>query len=235
MKHLRIAFGLVVMAGLMAIAAAPAMAANARWEQCKNVGTGGHWSDALCSKPATNGAWETKEVTETEEVTSSGEVELTDTKATGGASTIKCKGFDVGWIGVNGGDGETVVKATGCTRVEGLCESNVTAVAINLPWYTQLAISGSEIRDRVRSAAAAGPGYKVECVTGGIFKVADECTGGISTKMTNSSDGNVQAEFDAISEAETGTCKLGGAGSGRVRGHVHNQQRKEVATYVNIR
>ena len=148
MKHLRIAFGLVVVAGLMAIAAAPAMAANARWEQCKNVGTGGHWSNALCSKPATGGAWETKEVTETEELTSSGEVELTDTKATGGESTIKCKGSDAGWIGAKGGDGETVVTAEGCTRVTGLCESNVTARAINLPWYTQLVISGtqSEIR-----------------------------------------------------------------------------------------
>ena len=53
--------------------------------------------------------------------------------------------------------------------------------------------------------------------------------------MTNSSDGNVQSEFDKTSEEELGTCKLGGVGSGRVRGHVHNQQRKEVATYVNIR
>jgi hypothetical protein len=235
MKHLKIACGLVVIAGLMAVAAMPAIAANARWEQCKNVGTGGHWSNALCSKPTTNGAWETKEVTETEEVTSSDEVELTDTKATGGSSTIRCKRIDRGWIGANGGDGETEVRATGCVRVEGLCESNATIISINLPWYTQLAISGSEIRDTIRSAAAGGPGFKVECVTGGIFKIADECTGGISTKMTNSSDGNVQVEYDTVSEGESGTCKLGGVGSGRVRGHGHIQQRKEVATYVNIR
>jgi len=240
MKHLRIAFGLVVMAGLMAVAAAPAMAANARWEQCKKVETAktGNWKNALCSEAQKEGEWLTMEVTETEEVTSSGKVILTDLNAEGAgkASTVECAGTDRGWIGKAGGDGETEVTATTCTRVEGLCgNGTVKARAVNLPWFTQLEIREGKIRDKLTSANAEGPGYVVECTVLGFIEVVDKCAGALTTGMSNSADGNVQSEFDAISATEKGKCEKGGAESGRVQGSIHLQQRKEVATYVNIR
>jgi len=208
MKHLRIAFGLVVMAGLMAIAAVPAMALSPRWEQCKTVeiANSGNWKDSLCSVPQGSGTWLTMQVTSTEEVTSKsiGKIELTDTKATGGASTVACEGGDRGTIGANGADQEIEVFATSCVRVTGACTSNVRAVAINLPWITQLVEEpAGKIRNTIRSEIAGkSPGYLVECLVQGIFVVEDECTGPISTAMENLPNGNVLATFDKTSEEE---------------------------------
>jgi hypothetical protein len=239
MKRLKIAFGLAVVAGLMVITAAPAMAANARWEQCKKVITAktGNWKNALCSEGQKEGEWLTMEVTETEEVTSSGEGELEDQKATGGASAFKCNGTGVGWIGTGGNGGVSQVSQKSCTRLSGLCEVGkpVTIRAVNLPWFGKLEIREGKIRG-VNQTGGTGVGYKVECTVGGIFKVADECTQTkISGAVSNGSNGNVQGTFDKISEEEKGNCTLGGANSGVVRGTGSMQQRKEVATYANIR
>jgi hypothetical protein len=245
MKHLRIAFGLVVMAGLLAVAAAPAMALSPRWEQCKTVeiANSGNWKDSLCSVPQGSGTWLTMQLTEkeTEEVTSKsiGKIELTDTKATGGASTVACEGGDRGTIGANGADQEIEVFATSCVRITGACTSNVRATAINLPWITQLVEEpAGKIRNTLRSEIAGkSPGYVVECSVQGIFTVEDECVGPISTAMSNLPNGNVLSEFDKKSEEEkeSSTCKLGGPKSGIVKGKVEIQQKKNVATYVNLR
>lgn len=249
MKHLRIAFGLVVMAGLMVIAAAPAMAANARWEQCKTVALEktGNWSDDLCSKPVEKGAWLTMELaaTETEEVTSKsiGKIELTDTKAPGGASTVACEGTDRGTIGALGNDQEIEVFAEKCVRITGACEAPVRVKAVNLPWITQLEealpIGSARLRDTVRSEVAGkSPGYDVECSLGGLFILEDECVGPISVEISNMANGNVLTEFDKVSEEEqekSSKCEKGKAGAGRVKGLVEIQQRKAVATYVKLR
>jgi hypothetical protein len=180
------------------------------------------------------------EVTETEEVTSGslGKLELSDTKATGGASTIACEEEGRGWIGANGRDEEIEVRLTKCVRVEGVCETNVRAAGVNLPWSTQLEIVAGQIRDRIESATGKGPNYVFECLAGGVFKVKDECFSPISTRIANLSNGNVVTEFDKGSEEEeiaSSACSIGGPGSLRVRGVDDIQQRKEVATYVNIR
>jgi hypothetical protein len=243
MKYLRIAFGLVVMAGLLTVAAAPAMALSPRWEQCKTVeiANSGNWKDSLCSVAQANGTWLTMQVTSTEEVTSKsiGKIEITDTKATGGPSTIACEGGDRGTIGANGADQEIEVFATSCVRITGACSSNVRLTSINLPWITQLVEEpAGKIRNTIRSEIAGkSPGYIVECLVGGVFTVEDECVGPISTAMTNLRNGNVQAEFDKKSEEEkvNSKCKIGGAESSVIKGKFEIQQKKNVATYVNLR
>jgi len=241
MKYLKIAFGLAVMAGLMAISAAPSMAASPRWVQCKKVGTTeGRWKNNLCNERGGTEEWATREITETEEVTSStkpGEfLTLEDRKAAGALSSIKCKGTDAGWIGSNGFDGIFNITATACEVVAGPCEAPVTAVPVNLPWDTELRKEPSgEIRDRVQ-AGGAGPGYEVKCTVGGIFKTTDTCTGEFSTgARNNQANGTVEAVFDTITEEKPQECSAStetGKKTGFAKGIDVNKQRSGNATKV---
>ena len=96
MKYLKIALGPVLVAGLMsAVVASPAMAVP-RWVHCVKVEKG-KWLDNNCAK-AGEGTWETKELVGTSEVTSSGELEMEDSKATGGAVDLECAGTSKGWV-----------------------------------------------------------------------------------------------------------------------------------------
>ena len=97
------AFGLAVLAGLMAVVAAPAMA-TPRWVHCVH-GTGAYTSGTCATLGA--GGWETKELVGTSEVTTSGELTLEDEDAPGGAVTIVCTGRDLGWVAnLSAGAGE---------------------------------------------------------------------------------------------------------------------------------
>jgi len=155
MKYLRIAFGLALVAGLMAVVASPAMAVP-RWVHCVKVTTG-QWEDSNCSKKGSTNVYETKAITETSEVTSSGELRLEDS---GSGVALKCKGSNRGWV-VNlatgaGEDGVIEIAATGCTVVTGTCE-NPLAEGRNLPWGTRLVegervAEGEKEKNRERSS-----------------------------------------------------------------------------------
>jgi hypothetical protein len=219
MKHLKIiTLCLTAAVGLLGILAAPALATQPIWSACQEFAEHGPWENNTCSKAKTNGNWATEEIDQTVEVTSSSSLELTDTKATGGSSTIKCSGTDAGWVG-GSVDSISKINTTKCERITGLCESGktVTATPIDLPWSTELKEeSGGEIRDAIH-ATGKGPGYKIECTVGGIFKVADECFGSLTTKMKNNhSNGTVEAEFE--SKSGKIECSLGGKEAGEVKG-----------------
>jgi len=92
MKYLKIAFGLVMVAGLMAAVASPAMAVP-RWVHCVKV-EHGKWLDNNCTKEGA-GEWETKELVGTSEVTSSGNLILEDTST---EAEIECTGNTLGWV-----------------------------------------------------------------------------------------------------------------------------------------
>jgi hypothetical protein len=223
MKYLKIAFGLALVAGLMAVVASPALAAQPKWVACQEV-TSGKWTNNNCTT-AGSGKFETKAVTETVEVTSSspGGLELEDSKATGGATAIKCEGSDLGTVGNEGSDSITKITATKCTFVKaGSCESGkaATARALNLPWATKLEEVGKEVRDQVTSLVSGKePGWAVECTVLGVFKITDECTGNTSTGIHNvRNEGKVEAVFDKVTEEKPATCSVGGAKSGFVRG-----------------
>jgi hypothetical protein len=218
MKYIKIALGLTIVAGLMAVMAGPALAEQVRWVNC--VKETGPWKNSECSEKGPPNEYKTKEITETISVASSSKgLELSDTKATGGISTIKCEGTDKGWIGANGSGGVSEITATGCTVTAGACKkgSEAKAVAIDLPWNTSLEErAGGEVRGVV-TAGGKGPGYRVECKVAGIFEVEDECVGTTSTKETNNFSANtVESEFEA--KSEKGNCTNGGTGSGEVKG-----------------
>jgi hypothetical protein len=223
MRHLRIVVGLVVMAGTMAIAASPAMA-NPRWGFCNKVGAGGHWTTSKCTSSG-SGEWETAEVASTQEVTSSGELELEDSKE---EVAIKCKVTSNGTINKEGIGWVTTITASECSFVKhGECESSkpVTATAVNLHWslVTELVTPPlskiSYTRRREISLASKGePGWKVECTVGPL-KVADTCEGDNTALLrSNRTAGTVEEEFESESAEEPGTCSLGGTKTGFVRG-----------------
>jgi len=224
MKHLKIAFGLVVVAGLMAVVAAPAMAEGPIWVTCTKVAKG-KWLDSACTK-AGAGEWETKAVTETVEVTSSSTgLLLTDTSTKLGKASVECSGTDEGTIGAKGSDSVTRITAEKCKKVEeGGCKELLNVKAINLPWSTLLverenAAKEKEVRDRITSlVAGANPGWSVECNT--LFGIkADKCTGITTTKVIdNRGTGKVEGEFEKISEEEPASCTEGNSTSGRVSG-----------------
>lgn len=228
MKRLKIAFGLVLVAGVMAITASSALAGPI-WVHCAKVSSG-KWKNSLCTESGT-GEWETKAVTETSEVTSSTigstGLELEDKKA---GTAITCVGVGTGTAGANGSDSVISTKATKCKIVAGKagsCEEPLTVRAINLGWSSKLEERSGELRDIITSSISGKqPGYAVECEVDGIIKISDECTGVISTNArANRAEGTVETEFDSLSEGELANCTVGGEKQGRIHGNVINRLR----------
>jgi hypothetical protein len=160
---------------------------------------------------------------------------LTDHTAPLGAVQIHCHGFDAGTVGPHALDLVTSVTTTllgtndkiTCTYdKQGGCESSPAplALAVNLPWHTELYLVGTEVRDMIVSSGAGSPGWKVTCKTF-LGTVTDECTVPLgSTGLVNEPTATmgVLAIFDANSQ--NADCKLG-AGElrkevGLVRGSV---------------
>ena len=241
MKHLKMAFGLVVVvAGLMAVAASPAMAAP-KWVHCVKVATGGQWSSGTCKTAGTG--WETKAITETSEVTTSGKLELEDQEAPGGAVAITCTGRDLGWVAnlsTSAEGGMFNISSIACTFVSGKngsCESTkaVTAAPRNLPWGTKLEEKSGEVRGTLVSGSTSGaPGWAVECTVAGVLKITDTCErSGNTTKEKNSSEGTIESEFDNVTKEEPmATCSASGKASGLVRGIITAKLRSGNAFWI---
>jgi hypothetical protein len=234
MKYLKLAPWLAVVAGLMAFTAVPAMAAEAVWVGCKENAGHGQWKNNQCSEVENKGNFETKEQTETSEVTSAttgSGLELSDSKATGGETAVTCVGGGRGWSGANGLGGVTVARVANCKFVKaGACEASkpVIATARNLPWATTLQDASGHVRLSLlptvqgKEIGKGEPGYSVECTVGGVLKVTDTCEGKTTTAVRNSTsranngEGTVEAEFEG--KSETSTCSIGGAEAGRIAG-----------------
>jgi hypothetical protein len=187
-----------------------------------------------CTKEKAGGGFEWVELTETEEVTSSGELELEDSKASGGAVAVKCSGANTGWVanstGGTGGDGVTTIKNIKCKLVKaGLCEKLTFVSPVNLPWGTTLEERENEVRDAVISGIGAGaPGWQIRCKTF-LGEITDTCTrsGNTANVRANSSEGSIEEVFDKRTEEETmATCTVGGVNTGRISGTVITKARQ---------
>ncbi len=157
-----------------------------------------------------------KPITATTTVKLTGELLLKDDTE---KVAVKCSGHDEGTVGPGAAD--EVTKITGlsgelnapCTVEEGsLCES-ATAMAVNLPWATELVTVEGAIRDLITTANA---GWAVTCETI-IGPVVDTCEGMTSTAMENVT-GGVLATFDAISKENPAECSRPKAKVGLVTG-----------------
>ena len=231
MKSLKIAFGLVVVAGLMAVVVSPAMAAGPIWVTCEKSTTG-KWMPGTCTEKGSG--WETVAVTETREVTSSSVgLLLTDKSTKLGEASVECSGTDEGTIGAKGSNSARRVTAEKCVKVkEGGCKTLMRVEARNLPWSTLLverenANKEKEVRNRLTSLVAGqNPGWSVECNT--LLGVkTDVCTGITTTAVRdNRALGRVEGIFDEIGEKnEPASCTEGNATSGTVSGTVVNSLR----------
>jgi hypothetical protein len=233
MKRFKLVIGLIVATSLMAVTAPLAVAAGPRWATCFKK-AGGPWKNSVCTE-AGSGEWETREIKETVEVTSSGKLELEDNAATGGKIVVECEETDRGTVGAEGQDSVTSVTVGGCAFITaGECEASgkPVAQAVNLPWSTRLEerenteTHKKELRDLVRSVTTKPPGWHVECEVKKIIKIADECTGGTNTAVrSNRATGAVESVFDSVSAQEPGSCTEGNSTSGRVRGTVISKYR----------
>ena len=226
MKYLKMAFGLVVVAGLMAVVASPAVAVP-RWVHCVKSEKG-KFSDGTCSKSGTG--WETKELVGTSEITTSGELELEDTKATGGAVSLQCSASGTGWVAnlasatEPGEDGNSTITNVKCTFVkEGLCRKAIGVEPRNLPWGTRLVESGTEVRDEIISGNVSGaPGWKIICENflGGMTEDTCELSGNSVNIIANRATGKLEIKFDNITETKKAKCTVGGANAGNTRGTI---------------
>jgi len=239
MKYLKLAFGLVAVAGLMAISASSAMAAEPIWVTCAKTAAPTHYTEADCLTAGSEGGWNTKAfaANETIESTSSGTLELEDSAATGGKVIIECSGTNQGWVGPNGIAEQNRVTASSCVFVKkehGSCEEakGVEVKAINLPWTLKLeervntSTSETELRGLLVSLTTKNPGWAVTCTVAGILKVTDECTGRTNVGIESARNRLLtNFIFDKVSAQEPGSCSQGTATSGFVRGVVSSSIR----------
>jgi hypothetical protein len=105
---------------LSAVVSASASATkNPQWVICENVGTGGHWEDAACSKATTNGSHETRLLAKENETREIQAVQISEQTLKSTAATIICTKLSLakGSVllgGEPGKDNETIVYS-GCT------------------------------------------------------------------------------------------------------------------------
>jgi hypothetical protein len=112
-----------------------------------------------------------------------------------------------GTVGPTEKDLVELLTVTSVKTVAGACESPV-AVPVNLPWRTELFLSGATFRDRTIEA-----GWLIECTVFGI-KTVDTCTGNFTAAAINIAESkDVDTETDAVTAAEAGNCTVGGAGA----------------------
>jgi hypothetical protein len=216
MKFIKIALGLATIAGLMAVASAPALAGPV-WKQCReHSGTGTKWEDSKCSKASSTGKWEWVELTTTEKATAEGTVRLVDTKVPiVGKVEIKCSGTGEGVIGP--GKFGRAVAVTSMTCIPGEnCEKLISEEVRHLPYQTEVFETEKTLRATATSGGSGAPGGVAVCRVLGVEK-ADECTSESgSALLENLPNGSV----NGMTESKSGkaNCTLGGTASGLAEG-----------------
>jgi hypothetical protein len=167
----------------------------------------------------------------------SGEILLEDSKAPlVGKTDVTCSGFDEGWVGTGSLDEITLIMSLGTTETaEGWiackisvgCEAGTTpeAMALNLPWLTELllTLSGTEeifLDDIVAGTGEAGWLIR-NCLVLGAPR-EDECTTNqASVDIDNNvTQGDVVALFLGAASNVLAHCSQSGTNSGIVEGEV---------------
>ena len=130
MRSIKLVIGLAVAVGLLAIVAAPALAAP-KWYKCVKLGAGHKYTDSACTKEG-SGEFEWEEIKAATAVTEEGELEFEDSKTSIGAVRLKCKVVSVGTVGPGSEDKIEKRTLAGCNVVKGTC-GTPTVEAIHLP------------------------------------------------------------------------------------------------------
>ena len=188
--------------------------------------------------------------TENQGVESEGELELTDTKTIGGVATVRCSGFldgmylfaerkidieliltltkkSVTSLGTGGTTGE---EASLLCEAVTVCEktTDVEFSPVNLPWLLIIVLDTVGTEDlyllQFLSGGSGPIGWELACLDLGV-KLTDECSGEtLTADLQNMSPLDLLAVFGTGTEEEankeTGTCTLGGAGTGVIEGEM---------------
>jgi hypothetical protein len=163
-------------------------------------------------------------------VHSSGLLLLEDTKPPIGTPTqVHCHGFNAGTVGPGGVDliESITLELLGTKDLilclfdkNGNCNSGTmpVALALNLPWKTELVLHEGKVRDLILADGHGEPGWNVHC---NAIIPEDDCLATAaepgSTGLENVA-GGVLATFDKLTPLAT--CSVGGAKSGKVEGTV---------------
>jgi hypothetical protein len=153
-------------------------------------------------------------------VESEGELTLEDAKE---ATALLCSGLNEGFIGGDKSGAnpkwdevtrilnlELTSSTILCTFTKtGSCEesSSPNAIAVGLPWLTELVLVGSEFLDLITSPGSGKVGYDSTCLVLGIT-ILDECT--LTTGeavVTNGTEGNALVGFSSATQPD-GECTL---------------------------
>jgi hypothetical protein len=136
----------------------------------------------------------------------------------GSPTNILCTGSGLGFVSSDGTALQETAVASACVTDAGSCGEPL-ALALNLPWETELVLAGTEIRNLIKKGTGGEPGYEVTCF--GIFH--DSCLGVTSVggleNMGTETPPDVLFSF-STTLSEAGTCTIGGAGEGLVSGEI---------------
>ena len=144
-----------------------------------------------------------------------GTLKFNDTPEPVGPVAVECEDTAEGSVGPGGVGEVTKWSASKCAILKG-CEAagGASVEPVHLPWRSELVVVGGSLRNNLVSSGKGTPGYKLKCrVLGGIH-MTEECTGTLSTAVTNNSSG-VTAAF---SPSEKLNCEIGGKETGWLEG-----------------
>jgi hypothetical protein len=156
-----------------------------------------------------------------------GSVTLGDT---GAPAEMECTASGEGTAGPGAVDKETSWTLSSCVApakalngkgelVKNGCETAIKAEMKNLPWSTELFLSGT-LFDSIFESGSGEPGFSMKCKALGEFEVTDTCTSsrlfGFSTAIANVT-GGVESKFDG-SNSISFNCTIGGTERGWIGG-----------------
>ncbi len=210
--------------------------AKGPWEKCaegkeKEAPTKYTTSQCTTAASGNEGKWQWNEATENEIKGVGLTLTLTDTKAPGGSSKIRCAKLEA--TGKVGGGASGVIEtaevsspSTSCTRLEGACKAGeVEAVkGIHLPWHTFWTENGKGPLILIESDGSGQPGWEVDCNTV-IGKRADTCETESTEKseeatLANVSSGGVLSVSATLATKYKAKCSEGGKESGEEEGTI---------------
>jgi len=236
MKFLKMVGLGLASAFVMAMALAGNASAVPLWLACLegNTPTATKYTSNSCGRVMSGSLptrWQWNEVTATDKVRITGfTLSLTDTKAVGGSSTVRCtSGIELsGTVGPGRFDRIEMAKVSeakkDCARVEGGCKAEeVESVeGRDLPWQTELYETEGKFFDKIGSGGKGEPGWEVSCNTL-LGKQTDECESEgenfESAELVNKKTGLEELlVLGTLVGLHKFKCSQGGAGAGSING-----------------
>jgi hypothetical protein len=207
------------------------------WEECqagKEKEAPTKYTSDECHEAASGnaGKWQWSEALETEKIKGVGfTITLTDTKATGGSSKVRCTaGLEMtGSVAGAGSKIETAEvssPATNCTSVTGGCKTTgiEEVKGVHLPWAAFWSENAGKAVTLIQNGGSGEPGWEVVCDTV-LGKITDTCESESTEKdeeatLENVFSSGVSLVTATYAKAHKAKCSVGGAEAGEEEGKI---------------